>query len=325
MEGPAPDRAHARLSARGAVLIAAVAACSLAAAACGRAVEQDPAADRAEQTAEAEAGEVVLTPETAREGRRRLGERPRKSRSRARAVELEGAGEQTQPGPASSADAPSPERATDAQVRAELREAQAALSSFKQHLATTAYLPTGPRARVLPDGTAVAPEDAPDVVKRVILAGNQIAKFPYKWGGGHGAWRDTGYDCSGSVSFALAGAGLLRSPAHLGRLHRLRRVGTGGVDHDLHQPRARLHAGGRAALRHQRPGPRGHALAGAAGGRVRGPSRPGVVGLRAQPAEPAATAKAAPRPNPNAGTGAFGGGAAPGCEFSSASRVPHSM
>ena len=50
------------------------------------------------------------------------------------------------------------------------------------------------------------------MVKRVILAGNQIAKFPYKWGGGHGAWRDTGYDCSGSVSFALAGAGLLRSP-----------------------------------------------------------------------------------------------------------------
>ncbi len=213
MEGPAPDRAHARLSARGAILAAALAACALAPAGCGRAVEQDPAADRTEQTAEAEPGEVVLTPETAREGRRRLGERPRESRSQARAVELEGAGAQAeQPGAASSADAPSPGAPTDAQVRAELREAQAALRNFKQHLATTAYLPTGPRARVLPDGTAVAPEDAPDVVKRVILAGNQIAKFPYKWGGGHGAWRDDGYDCSGSVSFALAGAGLLRSP-----------------------------------------------------------------------------------------------------------------
>jgi hypothetical protein len=44
------------------------------------------------------------------------------------------------------------------------------------------------------------------------MAANEIAKFPYKWGGGHGAWRDNGYDCSGSVSFALAGAGLLRSP-----------------------------------------------------------------------------------------------------------------
>ena len=58
----------------------------------------------------------------------------------------------------------------------------------------------------------MAPANAPDVVKRVILAGNEIAKFPYKWGGGHGAWRDTGYDCSGSVSFALAAAGMLDRP-----------------------------------------------------------------------------------------------------------------
>jgi cell wall-associated NlpC family hydrolase len=50
------------------------------------------------------------------------------------------------------------------------------------------------------------------VVKAVIAAGNEIATKPYKWGGGHGAWRDSGYDCSGSVSFALAGAGLLQAP-----------------------------------------------------------------------------------------------------------------
>jgi cell wall-associated NlpC family hydrolase len=113
-------------------------------------------------------------------------------------------------------DAPSPGAPTDAEVRTELREARAALANFKKHLNTTAFLRTGPRARVLPDGTAVAPENAPEVVKRVILAANEIAKFPYKWGGGHGAWRDTGYDCSGSVSFALAGAGLLRSPLNSG-------------------------------------------------------------------------------------------------------------
>ena len=65
---------------------------------------------------------------------------------------------------------------------------------------------------MLPDGTAIAPDDAPEPVKRVIQAGNAISKLPYKWGGGHGAWRDSGYDCSGSVSFALAGAGLLRTP-----------------------------------------------------------------------------------------------------------------
>jgi cell wall-associated NlpC family hydrolase len=46
----------------------------------------------------------------------------------------------------------------------------------------------------------------------VIAAGNEIATKPYKWGGGHGAWKDSGYDCSGSVSFALAGAGLLDRP-----------------------------------------------------------------------------------------------------------------
>jgi cell wall-associated NlpC family hydrolase len=72
--------------------------------------------------------------------------------------------------------------------------------------------PTGARARVRPDGIAVAPDRAPKVVKQVIRAGNRIAKMPYKWGGGHGSWRDSGYDCSGSVSFALAGAGLLTRP-----------------------------------------------------------------------------------------------------------------
>jgi hypothetical protein len=48
------------------------------------------------------------------------------------------------------------------------------------------------------------------VVARVIAAANRIASAPYKWGGGHGQWRDSGYDCSGSVSYALHGGGLLR-------------------------------------------------------------------------------------------------------------------
>jgi cell wall-associated NlpC family hydrolase len=62
------------------------------------------------------------------------------------------------------------------------------------------------------DGFAVPPASAPQVVKDVIAAGNEIAALPYKWGGGHRTWRDTGYDCSGSVSYALHGAGLLDSP-----------------------------------------------------------------------------------------------------------------
>ena len=52
----------------------------------------------------------------------------------------------------------------------------------------------------------------PRVVRRIIRSGNRIAHLPYKYGGGHGTWNDTGYDCSGSVSYALHGAGLLSSP-----------------------------------------------------------------------------------------------------------------
>ena len=49
------------------------------------------------------------------------------------------------------------------------------------------------------------------LVRRIIHAVNRIAHRPYKYGGGHGRWNDTGYDCSGSVSYALHGAGLLSS------------------------------------------------------------------------------------------------------------------
>ena len=61
----------------------------------------------------------------------------------------------------------------------------------------------GDRAKVLRDGTAAAPANAPDEVKRVIASANEIAKLPYKWGGGHGSWRDTGYDCTGSTTYAF--------------------------------------------------------------------------------------------------------------------------
>jgi len=70
----------------------------------------------------------------------------------------------------------------------------------------------GVTATVGADGLAVAPAGAPPVVQAIIAAGNRIAKMPYVYGGGHGAWDDTGYDCSGSVSYALHGAGLLSQP-----------------------------------------------------------------------------------------------------------------
>jgi cell wall-associated NlpC family hydrolase len=61
-------------------------------------------------------------------------------------------------------------------------------------------------------GLAHAPASAPSEVQEIIAAGNKIASKPYKYGGGHGRWRDSGYDCSGSVSYALHGADLLDSP-----------------------------------------------------------------------------------------------------------------
>ncbi|HEU4701879.1 MAG TPA: peptidoglycan-binding protein [Conexibacter sp.] len=72
----------------------------------------------------------------------------------------------------------------------------------------TAPAPVG-RARLRADGTAVAPADAPAAVKAVIAAGNRIATKPYRYGGGHGRWEDVGYDCSGSLSYALHGGGLI--------------------------------------------------------------------------------------------------------------------
>jgi len=191
----------------------------LAAAGCGRSEPVDDQGDNAGAPTD-----VVLTPDAVDpEAVRRAGKV--QGSSSARAVKLRGAGEKkTYSG---SGDYGSPGAATDAQVKAELREARAELSKFKRFLGTTAYLQTGPRARVLPDGTAIAPDDAPEPVKRVIQAGNAIAKLPYKWGGGHGAWRDSGYDCSGSVSFALAGAGLLQSPLTSGGFMNWGRSGTG--------------------------------------------------------------------------------------------------
>jgi hypothetical protein len=66
------------------------------------------------------------------------------------------------------------------------------------------------KTALLRGGYAFAPPGAPPQVEKAIAAGNQIAGLPYKWGGGHGCDRDIGYDCSGSASYILREAGLLR-------------------------------------------------------------------------------------------------------------------
>jgi hypothetical protein len=71
----------------------------------------------------------------------------------------------------------------------------------------------GARARISSDGrTAVAPADAPAAVQEIIAAANEITHTRYRFGGGHGSFDDSAYDCSGAVSHALHGASLLTRP-----------------------------------------------------------------------------------------------------------------
>ena len=70
----------------------------------------------------------------------------------------------------------------------------------------------GSKATLLPDGSAAAPADAPPQVQAAIFAANKLLDKPYKYGGGHAKVEDSGYDCSGTVSYALLAAKLLKSP-----------------------------------------------------------------------------------------------------------------
>jgi peptidoglycan hydrolase CwlO-like protein len=118
-------------------------------------------------------------------------------------------------------------------AQAERREAMEALESREQALssnlasisnqiaseggeATTGQVPApltaGESAHVISESEASAPASAPPAVQEAISAANSIATTPYIWGGGHGSFESSGYDCSGAVSFALHGGGFLESP-----------------------------------------------------------------------------------------------------------------
>ena len=118
-------------------------------------------------------------------------------------------------------------------AQAERREAMEALESREEALsdnlasiseqvaseggdATSGTMPLplnpGQEAQVITESEASAPASAPQAVKDVIAAGNEIADTPYLWGGGHGSFESSGYDCSGAVSYALHGGGFLESP-----------------------------------------------------------------------------------------------------------------
>jgi peptidoglycan hydrolase CwlO-like protein len=92
--------------------------------------------------------------------------------------------------------------------RAELRTVQSRLGELRKRLARTARQGIATNA----GGAVQPPPGAPPAVGLVMAAGNAIAGLPYLYGGGHGGFKDTAYDCSGSISYALAAAGLVTSP-----------------------------------------------------------------------------------------------------------------
>ena len=118
-------------------------------------------------------------------------------------------------------------------AQAQRREAMEALESREQALSSNlasisnqiaseggpaptgevpAPLTAGETAGFINESEASAPASAPAAIQSAISAANSIATTPYIWGGGHGSFESSGYDCSGAVSFALHGGGFLESP-----------------------------------------------------------------------------------------------------------------
>jgi cell wall-associated NlpC family hydrolase len=107
--------------------------------------------------------------------------------------------------------------ASNAEIRKELKEMQAAERNATQNqLHTLTPVPGGDS--IGGNGTIPIPANVPEVVEKVIAGANEIADFPYVYGGGHASFVDDAYDCSGSVSYALAAGGLLSAPETSGEL-----------------------------------------------------------------------------------------------------------
>ena len=92
------------------------------------------------------------------------------------------------------------------------------LADVRRQLAKSGLARNANQATLTPDGLAIVPVSSPWPVQEIINAGNQIAHLPYRFGGGHGTYEDTAYDCSGSLSFVLAAAGLLKTTVTSGQL-----------------------------------------------------------------------------------------------------------
>jgi hypothetical protein len=106
----------------------------------------------------------------------------------------------------------SPGAPSDQQVLSELSQEQAVQ---RQESKTSLSVTVAPGS-----GMAIAPADLPLQIQEVIAGGNAIRDFPYVYGGGHRSFIDNAYDCSGSVSYALAAGGLIKSTETSGQLER---------------------------------------------------------------------------------------------------------
>jgi cell wall-associated NlpC family hydrolase len=106
---------------------------------------------------------------------------------------------------------------SNAEVRAELGHVHALERTARSRAAATAATVPGGDS-VGGDGQIPIPAGIPEVVQRVIAGANAITDFPYVYGGGHASFVDDAYDCSGSVSYALAAGGLLSAPETSGSL-----------------------------------------------------------------------------------------------------------
>jgi hypothetical protein len=102
-------------------------------------------------------------------------------------------------------------------VRGELAQMKAAERSAAQAQKHT-LIPVPGGESVGGDGTIPIPTHVPEVIQKVVAGANEIADFPYVFGGGHASFVDNAYDCSGSVSYALAAGGLLSAPETSGEL-----------------------------------------------------------------------------------------------------------
>jgi cell wall-associated NlpC family hydrolase len=129
----------------------------------------------------------------------------------------------TSPGPSAPADpdAPASGAPTDAQIEADLQEAYGGKGGANLD-----------QAAIGANGLAIIPDTAPHKLVALMHAANDVARKPYVYGGGHGRnageiWADSAYDCSGSVSYALAAAGYLDGPQTSGTLMSFGKPGPG--------------------------------------------------------------------------------------------------